>query len=217
MDTSHSYEVATNLMRFGQVNGTYQYGGEETSIITLGRTGISHSSQAANGIISSTNAESLGLISTRDSTGLFTTQSYQAATPCEQDNFVPGGNNSTEERFPETTTAEGVILGTGTDGYNVYSSSKAISGKTLAQSASLVSTQGSKSSLIGDIKQSRKVGFNSSTNDLNFDQQTHDHVIGYSDESGQDTTINFLISDISVNNTLGEEVVNNSTSEEVLP
>ena len=200
-------------MRFGTVNGTYQYGGASTNLITLGRTGISHQSESGNGILSSTSAESLGMISVMDSAGMFITQSYNPSTPCEQDNFVPGGNNSTELRYPETQTAEGRLFTTGTNGYSKYQSATAISGNTLALSGSM---EGKQSSLIGDLIGSAKQGFDANSSTLNYNYQAHDHLVGYSDpETGQDDAINFLWSDFSVNATLGEEVTNNTTSEEV--
>ncbi len=211
INVERSYETATNLMRFGTTNGTYEYGGSSTSIISLGRTGYTHESESGNGIISSTSVESTGMLNTWDTAGQFSTQSYQPETPCESGNIEGNitGENETSERYPETSTAEAQMMGTGTNGYSKYESATVIRGKALALSASM---KGAESSLIGDIKASTKRGFNSSEGTLNFAYSAHDHLVGYSDPNvGQDDTFNFIWNAGS----LDEEIVNNTTSEEV--
>lgn len=212
INTERSYETATNLMRFGTVNGTYEYGGASTSIVTLGRTGYQHNSDSGYGIISEASIETTGMLNAWDSSGQFSTQSYQPETPCESGNIegnVTGEQNESSERFPETSTAEASMMATGTNGLSEYKSATVVSGKTLALSASLT---GKQSSLIGDLKASTKRGFNSSEGTQNFDYSAHDHLIGYSDPlEGQNTQFDFVWNA----GTLDEEIVNNTTSEEV--
>ena len=40
VNTDESWETSDNLMRFGTVNDSYEYGGKSQTIVSLGRTGI---------------------------------------------------------------------------------------------------------------------------------------------------------------------------------
>ena len=59
VNTDESWETSDNLMRFGTVNDSYEYGGKSQTIVSLGRTGIMKTD--------STRVETLGMLNAFDS------------------------------------------------------------------------------------------------------------------------------------------------------
>ena len=86
VNTDESWETSDNLMRFGTVNDSYEYGGKSQTIVSLGRTGIMKTD--------STKVETLGMLNAFDSAGMFSTQTNIPESMCDQSNFIAGyGNN----------------------------------------------------------------------------------------------------------------------------
>ena len=206
VNTDESWETSNNLMRFGTVNDSYQYGGKSQTILSLGRTGIQKTE--------STKVETLGMLNAFDTVGMFSTQSNIPETICDQANFIAGyGDNGSDSRYPETQTVEGLwgLMGSGPG--TTYESQVEIAGTVVGVSVKGTTETGY---LYEDVKGSIKAGFDKNDSTLQYSYNRHDHGLLSSHENKSlDAGFDWLwdtSADELVNET--DELVNNTTGEE---
>lgn len=209
VNTDESWETSDNLMRFGTVNDSYEYGGKSQTIVSLGRTGIIKTD--------STKVETLGMLNAFDSAGMFSTQTNIPESMCDQSNFIAGyGNNQSSSRYPETQTVEGLwgLMGSGPG--TTYESQVEVQGKTVGVSVKGTTPSGY---LYEDVKGSLKSGLDTNSSTLQYSYSRHDHAVLNSDTNKSlDGGFDWLWdteTDEIVNETIieaGEEATN--TSEE---
>lgn len=171
VNTDESWETSDNLMRFGTVNDSYEYGGKSQTIVSLGRTGIIKTD--------STKVETLGMLNAFDSAGMFSTQTNIPESMCDQSNFIAGyGNNQSSSRYPETQTVEGLwgLMGSGPG--TTYESQVEVQGKTVGVSVKGTTPQGY---LYEDVKGSLKSGLDPNSSILQYSYSRHDHGVLNSD------------------------------------
>lgn len=171
INTDESWETSNNLMRFGTVNDSYEYGGKSQTIVSLGRTGIMKTD--------STKVETLGMLNAFDSAGMFSTQTNIPESMCDQSNFIAGyGNNQSSSRYPETQTVEGLwgLMGSGPG--TTYESRVEVQGKTVGVSIKGTTPSGY---LYEDVKGSLKSGLDTNSSTLQYSYSRHDHGVLNSD------------------------------------
>jgi len=208
VNTDESWETSNNLMRFGTVNDSYEYGGKSQTIVSLGRTGIIKTD--------STKVETLGMLNAFDSAGMFSTQTNIPESMCDQSNFIAGYGNQSSSRLPETQTVEGLwgLMGSGPG--TTYESQVEVQGKTVGVSIKGTTPSGY---LYEDVKGSLKSGLDTNSSTLQYSYSRHDHAVLNSDTNKSlDGGFDWLWdteTDEIVNETIieaGEEATN--TSEE---
>jgi hypothetical protein len=214
VNTDESWETSDNLMRFGTVNDSYEYGGKSQTMVSLGRTGIQKTDK--------TIIETTGMLNAFDSAGMFSTQTNVPESMCDQANFIAGGGGEGESRYPETQTVEGLwgLMGSGPG--TTYESQVEVQGKTVGVSVKGTTPSGY---LYEDVKGSLKSGLDTNSSALQYSYSRHDHGLLSSDANKSldagfdwlwDTTTESLF-----NETTGEELANqtdepvNETGEEV--
>ena len=172
VNTDESWETSDNLMRFGTVNDSYEYGGKSQTIVSLGRTGIMKTD--------STRVETLGMLNAFDSAGMFSTQTNIPESMCDQSNFIAGYGNQSSSRYPETQTVEGLwgLMGSGPG--TTYESQVEVNGKVVGVSVQGTTTQGY---LYEDVKGSLKSGLDVNSSTLQYSYSRHDHGVLTSDEN----------------------------------
>ena len=172
VNTDESWETSDNLMRFGTVNDSYQYGGKSQTIVSLGRTGIQKTE--------STRVETLGMLNAFDSAGMFATQTNIPESICDQSNFIAGYGNQSSSRYPETQTVEGLwgLMGSGPG--TTYESQIEVVGTVVGVSVQGTSPQGY---LYEDVKGSLKAGLDKNSSALQYSYSRHDHGLLTSDEN----------------------------------
>jgi len=165
-----SWETSNNLMRFGTVNDSYQYGGKSQTIISLGRTGIMKQD--------STKVETLGMLNAFDSAGMFGTQTNIPESICDQSNFIAGYGNQSSSRLPETQTVEGLwgLMGSGPG--TTYESQVTTAGTVVGVSVKGTTTSGY---LYEDVKGSIKSGLDKNSSLMQYSYSRHDHGVLTSD------------------------------------
>ena len=170
INTDESWETSNNLMRFGTVNDSYEYGGKSQTIVSLGRTGIMKSD--------STRVETLGMLNAFDSAGMFSTQTNIPESMCDQSNFIAGYGNQSSSRYPETQTVEGLwgLMGSGPG--TTYESQVEVQGKVVGVSVKGTTPQGY---LYEDVKGSLKSGLDVNSSTLQYSYSRHDHGVLTSD------------------------------------
>jgi len=199
INTDESWETSDNLMRFGTVNDSYEYGGKSQTIVSLGRTGIMKQD--------STKVETLGMLNAFDSAGMFATQTNIPESICDQANFIAGYGNQNTSRYPETQTVEGVwgLMGSGPG--TTYESQVEIAGTVVGVSVKGTSPSGY---LYEDVKGSIKAGLDKNESTLQYSYSRHDHGLLHSDENKSlDGGFDWLW------DTSAEEIVNGSANESV--
>ena len=172
INTDESWETSNNLMRFGTVNDSYEYGGKSQTIVSLGRTGIMKSD--------STKVETLGMLNAFDSAGMFSTQTNIPESMCDSTNFLAGYGNQSSSRYPETQTVEGLwgLMGSGPG--TTYESQIEVVGTVVGVSVQGTSPQGY---LYEDVKGSLKAGLDKNSSALQYSYSRHDHGLLTSDEN----------------------------------
>ena len=172
VNTDESWETSNNLLRFGTVNDSYQYGGKSQTIVSLGRTGIQKTE--------STRVETLGMLNAFDSAGMFATQTNIPESICDQSNFIAGYGNQSSSRYPETQTVEGLwgLMGSGPG--TTYESQIEVVGTVVGVSVQGTSPQGY---LYEDVKGSLKAGLDKNSSALQYSYSRHDHGLLTSDEN----------------------------------
>ena len=172
VNTDESWETSDNLMRFGTVNDSYEYGGKSQTIVSLGRTGIMKTD--------STKVETLGMLNAFDSAGMFSTQTNIPESMCDQSNFIAGYGNQSSSRYPETQTVEGLwgLMGSGPG--TTYESQVEVQGKVVGVSVKGTTPQGY---LYEDVKGSLKSGLDVNSSTLQYSYSRHDHGLAMSDEN----------------------------------
>lgn len=172
VNTDESWETSDNLMRFGTVNDSYQYGGKSQTIVSLGRTGIMKQD--------STKVETLGMLVAFDSAGMFSTQTNIPESMCDQSNFIAGYGNKSSSRYPETQTVEGLwgLMGSGPG--TTYESQVEVNDKVVGVSVKGTSPQGY---LYEDVKGLLKSGLDVNSSTLQYSYSRHDHGLAMSDEN----------------------------------
>jgi len=170
VNTDESWETSDNLMRFGTVNDSYEYGGKSQTIVSLGRTGIMKTD--------STKVETLGMLNAFDSAGMFSTQTNIPESMCDQSNFLSGYGNQSSSRLPETQTVEGLwgLMGSGPG--TTYESQVEVQGKAVGVSAKGTTPSGY---LYEDVKGSLKSGLDKNSSTLQYSYSRHDHAVLNSD------------------------------------
>lgn len=170
VNTDESWETSDNLMRFGTVNDSYEYGGKSQTIVSLGRTGIIKED--------STKIETLGMLNAFDSAGMFSTQTNIPESMCDQSNFIAGYGNQSSSRYPETQTVEGLwgIMGSGPG--TTYESQVEVQGKAVGVSAKGTTPSGY---LYEDVKGALKSGLDTNSSALQYSYSRHDHGLLSSD------------------------------------
>ena len=172
INTDESWETSNNLMRFGTVNDSYEYGGKSQTIVSLGRTGIMKSD--------STRVETLGMLNAFDSAGMFSTQTNIPESMCDQSNFLAGYGNQSSSRYPETQTIEGLwgLMGSGPG--TTYESQVEVQGKVVGVSVKGTTPQGY---LYEDVKGSLKSGLDKNSSLMQYSYSRHDHGLLTSDDN----------------------------------
>ena len=172
INTDESWETSNNLMRFGTVNDSYEYGGKSQTIVSLGRTGIMKSD--------STRVETLGMLNAFDSAGMFSTQTNIPESMCDQSNFIAGYGNQSSSRYPETQTVEGLwgLMGSGPG--TTYESQVEVNGKVVGVSVKGTTPSGY---LYEDVKGSLKSGLDKNSSLMQYSYSRHDHGVLTSDEN----------------------------------
>jgi len=172
VNTDESWETSNNLMRFGTVNDSYEYGGKSQTIVSLGRTGIMKSD--------STRVETLGMLNAFDSAGMFSTQTNIPESMCDQSNFIAGYGNQSSSRYPETQTVEGLwgLMGSGPG--TTYESQVEVNGKVVGVSVKGTTPSGY---LYEDVKGSLKSGLDKNSSLMQYSYSRHDHGVLTSDEN----------------------------------
>ncbi len=170
INTDESWETSNNLMRFGTVNDSYEYGGKSQTIVSLGRTGIMKSD--------STRVETLGMLNAFDSAGMFSTQTNIPESMCDQSNFIAGYGNQSSSRYPETQTVEGLwgLMGSGPG--TTYESQVEVNGKVVGVSVKGTTPSGY---LYEDVKGSLKSGLDKNSSLMQYSYSRHDHGVLTSD------------------------------------
>jgi len=170
INTDESWETSNNLMRFGTVNDSYEYGGKSQTIVSLGRTGIMKSD--------STRVETLGMLNAFDSAGMFSTQTNIPESMCDQSNFIAGYGNQSSSRYPETQTVEGLwgLMGSGPG--TTYESQVEVNDKVVGVSVKGTTPQGY---LYEDVKGDLKSGLDTNSSTLQYSYSRHDHAVLNSD------------------------------------
>ena len=170
VNVDESWETSNNLMRFGTVNDSYQYGGKSQTIISLGRTGIMKQD--------STKVETLGMLNAFDSAGMFGTQTNIPESICDQSNFIAGYGNQSSSRLPETQTVEGLwgLMGSGPG--TTYESQVTTAGTVVGVSVKGTTTSGY---LYEDVKGSIKSGLDKNSSLMQYSYSRHDHGVLTSD------------------------------------
>jgi len=170
VNTDESWETSDNLMRFGTVNDSYEYGGKSQTIVSLGRTGIMKTD--------STKVETLGMLNAFDSAGMFSTQTNIPESMCDQSNFIAGYGNQSSSRYPETQTVEGLwgLMGSGPG--TTYESQVEVQGKVIGVSVKGTTPQGY---LYEDVKGDLKSGLDTNSSTLQYSYSRHDHAVLNSD------------------------------------
>ena len=170
VNTDESWETSDNLMRFGTVNDSYEYGGKSQTIVSLGRTGIMKTD--------STKVETLGMLNAFDSAGMFSTQTNVPESMCDQSNFLSGYGNQSSSRYPETQTVEGLwgLMGSGPG--TTYESQVEVQGKVIGVSVKGTTPQGY---LYEDVKGDLKSGLDTNSSTLQYSYSRHDHAVLNSD------------------------------------
>ncbi|OQA53518.1 MAG: hypothetical protein BWY45_03017 [Euryarchaeota archaeon ADurb.Bin294] len=170
VNTDESWETSNNLMRFGTVNDSYEYGGKSQTIVSLGRTGIMKSD--------STRVETLGMLNAFDSAGMFSTQTNIPESMCDQSNFIAGYGNQSSSRYPETQTVEGLwgLMGSGPG--TTYESQVEVNDKVVGVSVKGTTPQGY---LYEDVKGSLKSGLDVNSSTLQYSYSRHDRAVLNSD------------------------------------
>jgi len=205
VNVDESWETSNNLMRFGTVNDSYQYGGKSQTIISLGRTGIMKQD--------STKVETLGMLNAFDSAGMFGTQTNIPESICDQSNFIAGYGNQSSSRLPETQTVEGLwgLMGSGPG--TTYESQVTTAGTVVGVSVKGTTTSGY---LYEDVKGSIKSGLDKNSSLMQYSYSRHDHGVLTSDTNKSlDGGFDWLwdtIAEQVVNET--DESVSNRTEEE---
>lgn len=172
VNTDESWETSDNLMRFGTVNDSYEYGGKSQTIVSLGRTGIMKTD--------STRVETLGMLSAFDSAGMFSTQTNIPESMCDQSNFIAGYGNQSSSRYPETQTVEGLwgLMGSGPG--TTYESQVEVNGWVVGVSVKGTTPSGY---LYEDVKGSLKSGLDKNSSLMQYSYSRHDHGVLTSDEN----------------------------------
>ena len=170
INTDESWETSDNLLRFGAVNDSYEYGGKSQTIVSLGRTGIMKTD--------STKVETLGMLNAFDSAGMFSTQTNIPESMCDQSNFLSGYGNQSSSRYPETQTVEGLwgLMGSGPG--TTYESQVEVQGKTVGVSIKGTTPSGY---LYEDVKGSLKSGLDTNSSIMQYSYSRHDHAVLNSD------------------------------------
>ena len=170
VNTDESWETSDNLMRFGTVNDSYEYGGKSQTIVSLGRTGIMKTD--------STRVETLGMLNAFDSAGMFSTQTNIPESMCDQSNFIAGYGNENSSRYPETQTVEGLwgIMGSGPG--TTYESQVTTAGTVVGVSVKGTTPSGY---LYEDVKGSIKSGLDKNSSLMQYSYSRHDHGVLTSD------------------------------------
>ncbi|OQA50404.1 MAG: hypothetical protein BWY45_03446 [Euryarchaeota archaeon ADurb.Bin294] len=170
VNTDESWETSNNLMRFGTVNDSYEYGGKSQTIVSLGRTGIIKED--------STKIETLGMLNAFDSAGMFSTQTNIPESMCDQSNFIAGYGNQSSSRYPETQTVEGLwgLMGSGPG--TTYESQVEVNDKVVGVSVKGTTPQGY---LYEDVKGSLKSGLDVNSSTLQYSYSRHDRAVLNSD------------------------------------
>lgn len=204
INTDESWETSNNLMRFGTVNDSYEYGGKSQTIVSLGRTGIMKQD--------STKVETLGMLNAFDSAGMFATQTNIPESMCDSTNFLAGYGNQSSSRYPETQTVEGLwgLMGSGPG--TTYESQVEVNDKVVGVSVKGTSPQGY---LYEDVKGSMKSGLDVNSSLMQYSYSRHDHGVLTSDmnktlDGGFDWLWNTNADEI----VLANESVSNETEEE---
>ncbi len=161
VNTDESWETSNNLLRFGTVNDSYEYGGKSQTIVSLGRTGIMKQD--------STKVETLGMLNAFDSAGMFSTQTNVPETICDASDFIAGYGGSNESRYPETQTVEGLwgLMGSGPG--TTYESQVEIAGTVVGVSVKGTSPSGY---LYEDVKGSIKAGLDKNESTLQYSHKS---------------------------------------------
>ena len=199
VNTDESWETSNNLMRFGTVNDSYEYGGKSQTIVSLGRTGIMKRD--------STKVETLGMLNAFDSAGMYSTQSNVPESICDSTNFLAGYGNTSSSRYPETQSVEGLwgLMGSGPG--TTYESQVEVQGKTVGVSVKGTTPQGY---LYEDVKGSLKSGLDVNSSTLQYSYSRHDHSVLNSDTNKSlDGGFDWLW------DTSADETVNESANESV--
>lgn len=172
VNTDESWETSNNLLRFGTVNDSYEYGGKSQTIVSLGRTGIMKQD--------STKVETLGMLNAFDSAGMFSTQTNVPETICDASDFIAGYGGSNESRYPETQTVEGLwgLMGSGPG--TTYESQVEVNDKVVGVSVKGTTPSGY---LYEDVKGSLKSGLDVNSSTLQYSYSRHDHGLLTSDEN----------------------------------
>mgnify|MGYP007001753558 CR=1 FL=1 len=170
VNTDESWETSDNLMRFGTVNDSYEYGGKSQTIVSLGRTGIMKTD--------STKVETLGMLNAFDSAGMFSTQTNIPESICDQSNFIAGYDNQSTSRYPETQSVEGLwgIMGSGPG--TTYESQVTTAGTVVGVSVKGTTPSGY---LYEDVKGSIKSGLDKNSSLMQYSYSRHDHGVLTSD------------------------------------
>ncbi len=170
VNTDESWETSNNLMRFGTVNDSYEYGGKSQIIVSLGRTGIIKTD--------STKVETLGMLNAFDSAGMFSTQTNVPESMCDQSDFLAGYGNQSSSRYPETQTVEGLwgLMGSGPG--TTYESQVEVNGKVVGVSVKGTTPSGY---LYEDVKGSLKSGLDKNSSLMQYSYSRHDHGVLTSD------------------------------------
>lgn len=172
VNTDESWETSNNLLRFGTVNDSYEYGGKSQTIVSLGRTGIMKQD--------STKVETLGMLNAFDSAGMFSTQTNIPESMCDQANFIAGYGNTSSSRYPETQSVEGLwgLMGSGPG--TTYESQVEVNDKVVGVSVKGTSPLGY---LYEDVKGSLKSGLDVNSSTMQYSYSRHDHGLLTSDDN----------------------------------
>jgi len=207
LNSEECYETSNDLMRFGTSNDSYLYNGKSQTIVSLGRTGVQKTD--------TTRVETLGMLNAFDTVGMFATQTNSPETPCDENNFLINGTDSS--RYPETQTAEGMwgLMGSGPG--TTYESEIVTNGKTVGASVQGTTPQGY---LYEDAYGALYAGLNKSETILQYSYYRHDHGLLSSDENKSldagydwlwDTSAEEIVNDTPANET-GNETVEGANS-----
>lgn len=199
VNTDESWETSNNLLRFGTVNDSYEYGGKSQTIVSLGRTGIMKQD--------STKVETLGMLNAFDSAGMFATQTNIPESMCDQANFIAGYGNTSSSRYPETQSVEGLwgLMGSGPG--TSYESQVVVDDTVVGVSVSGTTPSGY---LYEDVKGSIHSGFDANSTDMQYAYSRHDHGLLTSDDNKSlDAGFDWLW------DTSADETVNESANESV--
>ena len=174
------YESGTNLMQFGAVNGTYNYGAATTKALTLGRSGYMRQSDSGDGFYGQFDISTEGMLNAFDTGAMVDIMSYKPESACDQDGFLDGVSNGSPGRYPASQSVD-YLSGTMSSGPGTrYQSTQSVDETTLTYDYQVNTPVGyHMTNLMGSYKSGKSK--NEST--LNFDYGVHEFTMSSANES----------------------------------